>query len=161
MDGRKARFEAVCRLMNNVLETRGEALGKLKFEDAEVDLLIAAVEYYRNTVDPSSGDVIILSEFPCPSCGSCEKFRAQERQVSEERKHPEIGVEVIRVHGIAQCTECKCQVRLNQFEPVKLDGSDREDWKDDWKDLYNTQYQNQETVEKLPPRDNRGVSNST
>jgi len=148
MDAREARFETVCRLMNKVLEARGAPPNKLKLEDSEVDALFDALEYYRGAVDPSSGDVIILPEFRCPSCGSCEEFRAQDRQVSVARKHVEIGAEVIRVHGIAQCTECKSQVRLNKFEPVELDGFDQ----DDWEGLYKEEYQGRETVEKIPTK---------
>lgn len=138
-------FETVCRLMNKILEQREDDLVEIRLEENEMEHLLAALEYYRGAVDPSSGDVLIGTEYVCPECGSKEMFRAQDGQVSTEAKHPEIGVEVVQIDGIAQCSECKFQVYLNQFKRVKLDGFDEGAWEDQFEE----QYQRREVVEKL------------
>lgn len=140
-------FETVCRLMNKVVEQRENDVVELRLEEDEMGHLLAALEYYRGAVDPSSGDVLIGTEYVCPGCGSKEEFRAQDGQVSKEAEHPEVGVEVVRIHGIAQCSSCKLQTDLNQFRAVKLDSFDE----DAWEDLYEEEYRQQEKVEKLQP----------
>lgn len=138
-------FNTVCRLMNKILEQREDEQVEIRVEGGELKHLLAALEYYRGAVNPSSGDVLIGTEYVCPGCGSKEVFRAQEGQVSTEEKHPAVGVEVVQVDGIAQCSECKLQVNLNQFERVKLDGFNE----NAWEDLFEEQYQEKEVVEKL------------
>jgi hypothetical protein len=147
MDTRETRFETVCRLLNKVLEDRTNTPTEFALEKDEVDILVAALSYYRETIDPNSGDVIATAEFRCPSCGSCEEFRGQDNQVSNENTHLAVGVEVIKVHGIAQCNECKTQIRVAQFQPIKLDGFDQKGWED----LYLEKYQEHEQAVKLDP----------
>lgn len=138
-------FNTVCRLLNKILEQREDDQVEIRVEGDEMKHLLAALEYYRGAVNPSSGDVLIGTEYVCPGCGSKEVFRAQDDQVSTEAKHPDIGVEVVQVDGLAQCSECKLQVNLNQFERVKLDGFN----KNAWEDLFDEQCQEKEFVEKL------------
>jgi len=142
------RFERACRLMNKVLEQQGDDPAELSLGESEIEELVSALEYYREVVDPSSGDILIRTEYVCPGCGSTEKFRAQDAQVSKEAKHPEVGVEVVKVDGIAQCSSCKMQTDLNQFKAVKLDGFDE----DPWQELYEKEYRGREEVEKLHPQ---------
>ncbi|WP_324665873.1 hypothetical protein [Haloarcula sediminis] len=142
------RFERVCRLMNKVLEQRDESGGGLRLEADEVAELLSALRYYRSTVDPSSGDVLIGTTYTCPECGSNETFRAQDSQVSIEQAHPDIGLEVVRVHGIAQCSSCMFQVDLKQFEPVRSGEFDE----DSWSELYKEAYRERERVETLQPK---------
>jgi hypothetical protein len=142
------RFERVCRLVNKVLEQRDKGRGALSLEADEVAELLSALRYYRSAVDPSSGDVLIRTTYACPECGSNETFRAQDGQVSMEQDHPDLGLEVVRVHGIAQCSNCMFQVDLTEFEPV---GSDEFD-EDSWKELYEEAYRERERVETLQPK---------
>ena len=142
------RFERVCRLMNKVVEQQGDDPVELSLDESEAEELVSALEYYRETVDPSSGDVLIRTEYICPGCGSTERFRAQDGQVSKEAEHREVGVEVVKVDGIAQCSSCKMQIDLTQFEAVKLDGFDE----DAWQELYRQEYRDKERVDKLQPQ---------
>ena len=138
-------FERVCRLMNKVVEQQGDDPVELSLDESEAEELVSALECYREAVDPSSGDVLIRTEYICPGCGSTEKFRAQDGQVSKEAEHREVSVEVVKVDGIAQCSSCKMQIDLTQFKAVKLDGFDE----DAWQELYREQYRDKERVEKL------------
>lgn len=138
-------FETTCRLMNKLVMQKQDDLVEFKLEEDEKEQLLAALEYYRGAVNPSSGDILVGTEFVCPGCGSEEEFRAQDGQVSMEAEHPEVGVEVARVHGIAQCSSCNLQVDLNQFRAMKLDDFDE----DAWEDLYQEKYRGREKVEKL------------
>lgn len=133
--------------MNKVLERRRNGPGEIRVDEDEVAELVTALEYYREAVDPSSGDILIRTEYRCPECDSSCEFRAQNGQVSLEAEHPDIGVEVMRVHGIAQCSDCKRQVKLHQFEAVQLDGFDEVAWEA----LYEETYREQEVVETLQP----------
>lgn len=142
---RAARFVTVCRLMNKVLEHRGNTPSEIRVTEDEIDQLVPALEYFRDAMDPSSGDILFRTEYSCPECGSDGEFRAQDGQVSLEEKHPEVGVEVVAVHGIAQCRECKYQLSLTQFEAVQLAGFDEAAWEA----LYEEQYKAREVVEKL------------
>jgi hypothetical protein len=144
---RAERFETVCRLLNKVLELRGNSPGSIRVDENEVAELVPALEYYREAVDPSSGDILIRTEYRCPECGTRCEFRAQDGQVSLEENHPEIGVEVVKVNGIGQCGECKLQLDLTQFEAVQLAGFDEAAWKT----LYEKEYKGREVVEKLQP----------
>ncbi len=81
------RFEEACRLMNTILTQRGEHRIVLDLEEDEVDALISALKYYRDALDPSSGDVLIRIEYSCPECSSNEEFRAQDTQVSMAEVH--------------------------------------------------------------------------
>lgn len=148
MDSREARFETVCRLLNEMLEARTNTPATLEVDEDEIDALVAALGYYRETIDPSSGDVITKAEFRCPSCGNCAEFRGQDDQVSTEQTHSSVGVEVINIHGIAQCDECQMQLRVTRFQPIKLDGFDE----NEWNDLYEEAYQRRENVVKVEPR---------
>lgn len=139
------RFATVCRVLNRVLKQRETDSIELQLDKQEAAELVRALVYYRGAVDPSSGDVIIGTEYSCPECGSNEIFRAQDRNVSLEAEHPDIGVEVFRVQGIAQCSECTFQVDLNQFSVIQLDEFDE----DAWKDRYEAEYQGREYVEIL------------
>jgi predicted RNA-binding Zn-ribbon protein involved in translation (DUF1610 family) len=141
------RFETVCRLMNKVLEQRDSGSGKIKVTEAEVAELVTALEYYRKTVNPSSGDILMRTEYSCPECGNTGEFRAQKGQVSLEAAYPEIGVEVMQVLGVAHCRDCKLQVNLNQFKPIQLDGFDEAAWET----LYEEKYRDREVVAKLQP----------
>lgn len=69
------RFETVCRLMNKVLEQRDSGSGKIKLTEAEVAELVTALEYYRKAVNPSSGDILIRTEYSCPECGNTVSSR--------------------------------------------------------------------------------------
>lgn len=147
MDTEDTRFETVCRLINKMLEQRARNSNEFVYEEDEVEELLSALEYYREAVDSSSGDIIIKTEYRCPCCGSDEDFRAQDGQVSVVEKRPEIGVEIARVHGITQCSECKFQIKLKQFKPLKLDGFNA----NVWENLYEKKYREREEVAKLQP----------
>ncbi len=131
--------------MNKVVEQKNDDPIELRIAENELDHLMAALEYYRQTVDPSSGDVLIATEYTCPGCGSDETFRAQEGDVSRIADHPDVGIEVFAVDGIAQCTECALQVVVTQFEPVGSNGFDEAAWED----LYEQQYRSREVVERV------------
>lgn len=139
------RFVTVCRVMNKVLNQRGDDSIALQLAEQEATALVSALEYYREAVDPSSGDVIVGAEYKCPECGSNEMFRAQDRHVSTEGEHTDVGVEVFRVQGIAQCSDCKLQVELNQFSAIQLDGFNEEAWEA----LYEAEYREQEHAQRL------------
>lgn len=141
------RFETVCRLMNKVLEQRDSGSGKIKVTEAEVAELVTALEYYRKAVNTSSGDILMRTEYSCPECGNTGDFRAQKGPVSLEAAYPEIGVAVMRVHGVAHCRDCKLQVNLNQFKPIQLDDFDEAVWET----LYEEKYRDREVVSKLQP----------
>ncbi|KPN28898.1 hypothetical protein SY89_03512 [Halolamina pelagica] len=142
---RAERFVTVCRLMNKVLEQRGNTPGEIRITEDEIDQLVLALEYFRDAMDPSSGDILTRTEFRCPECGTKNEFRAQDGQVSLVENHPEVGVEVVKVHGIAQCSECKRQLKLTQFEPVQLAGFDEAAWNA----LYEQEYKARAVVTKL------------
>ena len=145
----ETQFETVCRLLNKVREHRKQASGDLSLTEEDLRTLRTALEYYRETVDPSTGDVITSVAFRCPYCDSAEEFRAQDRQVSVENPHADVGGEIYRIHGIAECTECKLQVLLTQFQPIEGAEFDA----DAWADLYETEYQDREELRPLPPQD--------
>lgn len=140
-------FTTVCHMLNKVLEHQNGERAALTFTENETKHLVAALDYYRSTVDRSSGDVLIRTEYTCPKCASHQTFRAQERHVTNEAEHDDIGVQVRRVSGIAQCGECMVQVRLNQFEAIQLDGFDEAAWDD----LFETEYRRREVVTEFQP----------
>lgn len=141
----QARFETLCRALNKVLKRQGDERVELTLEAPEADELVAALTYYREIVDPHSGDVLIGTEYTCPACGHTAEFRAQSEQVTREADHEEIGVEVFRVYGIAQCAECLTQTELKQFTKVALDGFDETAWSN----LYTSTYQEREAAKIL------------
>ncbi len=49
-------FETVCGLMNRILAQETDDLVELQLTDEELEHLMAALAYYREAVDPSSGD---------------------------------------------------------------------------------------------------------
>lgn len=137
------RFERACQLLNKVLDQRRSECFQLELDDREANELISALEYYRETIDPGSGDVLARVEYRCPHCNSLEAFRGQERNVSMEAEHD--GLEVLRVKGISQCSSCSIQVDLRKFRGIKLQDYSEERWNR----LYEEEYQDREKVEKL------------
>jgi len=140
-------FETVCGLMNRILAQETDDLVELQLTDEELEHLMAALAYYREAVDPSSGDVLIATEYRCPRCGSNNVFRAQTNDVATEAEHTAIGVEVFRVDGIAQCSECQLQVDLVQFEPAELENFDE----NAWDEIYDEAYRGREVIERYQP----------
>jgi DNA-directed RNA polymerase subunit RPC12/RpoP len=139
------QFETVCQLLNRVLERQGDPPVELRLRAEETEQLIAALEYYRQAVDPSSGDVLVGSEYRCPECGSSEVFRAQDEHVSIAEERPDIGVTMFQIDAIAQCSQCTRQVALTQFRPAEEEGSAE----GAGVDLYEKEYRPREVVEKL------------
>lgn len=139
------RFERTCQMLNKVLEQQVDGPVELTLDKSESEELVSALEYYRETVNPSSGDVLIRTEYICPECASTETFQAQDGQVSKEAEYSGVGVKVVKVDGIAQCSSCKMQIDLIRFKTVKLDGFDE----DAFQELYRDEYQKKERVEKL------------
>ncbi len=74
-------------------------------------------------------------------------FRAQTNDVATEAEHTAIGVEVFRVDGIAQCSECQLQVDLVQFEPAELENFDE----NAWDEIYDEAYRGREVIERYQP----------
>lgn len=127
MDGAE-RFETVCRFLNKLLEQRGNSPGEIAVDEDELSQLVPVLEYYRDAVEFGSGDILFRTEYRCPGRGTTSEFRARKGQVSLTEMYPEIGVEIIRAHGIGQCSECKIKLSLNQFEAVRSVGFDETAW---------------------------------
>jgi transcription elongation factor Elf1 len=141
--GSEEKFEEACQLLNKVLDERRSECFQLELDSREANALINILEYYRGTVNPGSGDVVATARFQCPHCGSSEIFRGQERNVSKEAEHE--GVEVLRIEGIAKCSNCLTQLDFRKFQGIKLQDYTEEKWNR----LHEEEYQDREKVEML------------
>ena len=137
-------FRRACRLHDTVLAQQEDGPVEFGIDSADRSTLLAALEYYRLKINPSSGDVLIRTEFDCPACGQTEGFRAQSGHVTEI-PHPEQGFEVWKIDGITQCDTCGFHSDVVQFEPVGLDSTDETAWTQ----LYERTYRTQEQVTPL------------
>lgn len=138
-------FETLCRVLNKAIESQRDDTAEIELTSAEMDELVSALAHYRKVVDPHSGDVVLSTEYTCPVCGNTAEFRAHDEQVSTEATNSSIGVEVVRIHGIAECPNCLTQTLLTQFEGVKIDGYDESAWNE----LYTEAYQHREQAERI------------
>lgn len=139
-------FRRACRLHDTVLSQQEDDPVEFALDSADRSTLLAALEYYRLKINPSSGDVLIRTEFDCPECGHTEGFRAQSDQVTKI-PHPEQGFEVWKIHGITQCDTCGFHSDVVQFESVGLDSTDETAWTQ----LYERTYRTQEQITPLRP----------
>jgi hypothetical protein len=139
------RYEAACRAFNEALGDGNAGPIELKLSATEREVLLSALAHHREIVDPHSGDAVGRTEYACPGCGSDAEFRAQDGQVSTEANHPEVGVEVRRCHGTAQCHECRVLTEVTLFDAVRTEGFDEAAWEE----LYGTVYRPRERAERL------------
>lgn len=134
-------FRRACRLHDTVLAHQEDDPIQLATDSADRRTLLAALEYYQMKMNPSSGDVLIRTEFDCPECRHTEGFRAQSGHVTEIA-HPEQDFEVWKIQGISQCDTCGFHSEVTQFEPIGLDSTDEPAWSQ----LYDRTYRAQEQV---------------
>ncbi|WP_017344639.1 hypothetical protein [Halorubrum sp. T3] len=139
------RYETLCRVFNEVLADGEDGPIEIELSADEREVLASALAYHREITAPYSGDAVGRTEYRCPGCGSEAEFRARDEQVEVEAEHPDIGVEVRRYHGIAQCRACHVLTELTRFEAIRADGFDE----DAWEELYEATYRHRERAKRV------------
>lgn len=108
--------------------------------------MFSALSYYREKFLSEAEDVAPSTVYRCPECGSENTYRAASREVSFEEEFPEIGVEALRIKGLAECSECRTQVILEKVQPVEL--VERYD-EEAWKQVYQEKFRSTERTVKV------------